>query len=382
MAYEGNGFYHNYFINDKEVSWGPADVTDTLFQESIFWLYPSVEFTLQNVFNNVYQQGLVKEENTIRIELGRSVDDANKTIIDNIYIEKYLLGSKASDFSGGIDVTATSKFKKQLSKSSPAKGWEALTTSGVIQSIISNRNIPVGELESTIGLGNWLKPSAQSEADFLQILRNRSLPQLSKPSKMFMWIGLDGKFYFKSLSGMLAQAPVDELDFTIEEMQVYIPGEFRLENTSVCYTDECNSSGISQYDLNGELKKLSYPQYGKTNGTISQSIEELHPLESSHSILYEYQHSLLPNDYTKAMYYNNYMNFPYQLSFTIKSSPKIALGAMIRINFTHHSSEEGVDKSISGNYLITSICKKERGNNFMVDIGCISNSVLVPLTKF
>jgi len=382
MAFESNGFYCNYNINGKDVDYNPSYVTNTSFEESIFKLYPEIYFEVSNLFNSLYQQGLFQPKNSLKIELGRGADDRNKTIIQDMVIESMALGAKMADLTGSGTIWATIKHKENLSRVSAARSWTKAPSSAVVTDILSSHNAAIDTIEQTSVLGNWLKPSSQTEYNFLEIIRNRSLPQFAKPSKMLMWFGLDGRFNFRSLGSMIAQIPVDYLDFTSSDMELFSPGGFHYIDEGIRYRLEQTSSGINRYDIQDGLKPIAPPNVGKVRGDLSFGVENKYPLNISSKVLYEYDHSLLPNDFTKAMYYNNYYNFPYQLTFTIKPSPKIKLGSVISITFRHHDPNEGTDKTLSGNYLVTYICKKERGSNFVMDIGCVSNSMIKDMTLF
>ncbi len=115
------------------------------------------------------------------------------------------------------------------------------------------------------------------------------------------------------------------------------------------------------------------------DGAVSIGVDD-ETTKTKQTVLSGYTHSKLPKNYNKAIYINNIYNFPYRFSFTIKNIPAVKPGTKVKLVFPFHSQDELFDTSLSGEYLVTGVKKREEGLQYVCDIYVASNSEFKPIT--
>jgi hypothetical protein len=377
MAYDTrDGLYYNFFVNDKEVNFNPSYLTDLEVGHSIFHLYPSISFIALNR-KSLFPQGLAKPGNTFKLEMGPKEDHDDIETFENLIIEKMELADARYDMDGSLHFVITSKYKPELEAISKSKAYNDKKTSEVIEAIADDLSIDK-DIQTTVNKGNWLKPSTQSYADFMKILKNRSIPSGSNASKMFLWIDLEGTLHFESINSMIKSSSVLELDFTKPETDFKAPTDFVYTDFGIRYATEDVNSSYTYYKYDkegGETKDISTTDIKKLDGSDSEGIDDLREAEKDLKLLYGYYHDEMPSKYFKALYHNRTYNFPFQFSFEMISDPNVVPGSVIKMKFPHYNKDKDTDESLSGKYLVTGVLKREKENRYAMEVFVVSNSM-------
>jgi hypothetical protein len=381
MAYTNSvGFYYNFIINGLERDFGPSYLSGLQIKSSIFELYPSVKFKILNIRNALFQQGIFKPKSDLIIEFGESAESDTLEKYEPFVLEKTKISEARSDLSGAVETFYTSPSKDPMMNLTPEKGWAKKKTSEIIEEIMS-KYCPNRNIEQTKTKGNFIKPSCQSEYEFLKILKNRSLPLTSNDSKMFSWIGLDGTYNFKSLSSLTQQKSKLTLDFTNPDTEYFAPVAFEYLDGGIRYNKDLTNDGFQEYEIDKEegiLKDLPKPNIkgvDKTSMTVDGRFDQGTSVKS----LRGYSHKQLPLKYFQSMYYNNYYNFPFRLAFRMKNYNGIQPGDVIFMVFPDYDDVTIPDPHLSGNYLITGISKQEIGNEGVMTLNVAKNDYLAEL---
>jgi hypothetical protein len=178
--------------------------------------------------------------------------------------------------------------------------------------------------------------------------------------------------------------PVLSIDLTDEDTGFQAPVDINYVDNGIRYSAYETSNNFQQYeykvDGTGAISKLTKPKIDKLDGLTSTGIDDLIKMESA-KYVEGYSHNKLPLKYIESKYVSNIYNLPLRFSFTILNNPKIKPGAVIQLIFPHNDEKELIDSSLSGNYLVTAVRKKESGLQYINDVYVASNSFIKPIPK-
>lgn len=381
MAYTNSvGFYYNFIINGLERDFGPSYLSGLEIRSSIFDLYPTVKFKILNVKNALFQQGVFKPNSSLVVEFGDSAESENLETYKPFVLEKAKISEARSDLSGAVETFYTSPAKTKMMNLTPERGWANKKTSSIIDEIMT-KYYPSREIEPTKTKGTFIKPSCQNEYEFIKLLKNRSLPQVSNNSKMFSWVGLDGTYHFKSLASLTQQKAKMTLDFTNPNTEFFAPVSFEYIDGGLRYNADITNDKFNEYEHDkseGMIKPLPKPNI-KGVDKASTVVDDRFNENTSVGCLRGYSHKQLPLNYFQSMYYNRYYNFPFRLAFKIKNINGIESGNVITITFPDYDDITAPDPHLSGNYLVTSVIKQEIGNEGVMTLNVAKNDYLAEL---
>jgi len=123
------------------------------------------------------------------------------------------------------------------------------------------------------------------------------------------------------------------------------------------------------------------PTILKMDGASSSDPQAIDLVTTAQSILYDYHHSKISLKYDYAQYVNEIFNFPFRFSFTMKNDSLIQPGKVIQLIFPHHNNDIAyIDQSLSGNYLVTEVIKRETRGIYNIIVTVVSNSQIQPIT--
>jgi hypothetical protein len=309
--------------------------------------------------------------NAVSLRAGVSADEIIDEATD--FVIKSTRSTPGKGLNNAINCLCVHKGEQALVTASKSEGWAKSTSDKVIEDIVSkNLNIKEYDIDKTDNKGQWVKPSTQSYAQFIRILRNWSIT--SQTSKMFAWIDLTGKFFFKSLNNLLAAKSVYTIDLTDDLIELSGIGGISIINEGLRYASQDINQSFKTYKYDfeegaGGLEDLKAPKVNKLGAKTTEVSFPSPGFKSDHTLLKGYTHPLLPTKFHEARYVNSVFNFPFKIEFSIKT-PIVKEGAppnpfqpgnVISFKFPppdlREVSEGELDDGLSNDYLILDVIK-------------------------
>lgn len=342
----------------------PGVFNKIFIQDSVFQFHPYLEFTIVDTGNIFTEENFFVDG--IDLEFLLSDLDEKEKIEHTFFISEYqLVEFLSKDYVSGVCMfPCLSNFKTQDSfKSESYEG----TIHEIVRRIMSKykfpQNIPKMEISNTSNFDKWYQNSYDYE--FIKNLSKYALSPIKTNSPFISFINMKGEFFFRTLSDLFEQKPVEKLFYGLQkDINLY---EQPFKNNVMFYpsfqslgsptTMKNLNKRFFHIDENGKYKRKNIKLDEKLNGNRI-GLNKFNIRKNSLNKLRDVKNFGIVDDFFQKSILDGWMNsffldslLSFRMKTTLNFNPKICSGKVVETNFLS-IKDSGKSKEYSGKWLV------------------------------